>query len=199
MHFKLGFVVAMASFAVATACGDDDGGTPSGSGGASSTGGASGSGGAKASGGTASTGGAKASGGTVGAGGGPSSGGVTASGGATATGGTKASGGTSSSGGAASGGTDGGDSPDASTSLCDQYCDLEETSCGFTGANKQFDNRAACDTACAAYPATGQTGATGGDTVQCRIYHVTVAGESAANATTHCPHTGVTPTGFCVN
>lgn len=37
---------------------------------------------------------------------------------------------------------------------------------------------------------TNMTGATSGDTFQCRIYHLGVANTSVANMATHCPHAG---------
>lgn len=78
---------------------------------------------------------------------------------------------------------------------CENYCDLALAAC--TGANQLFADRATCLTQCATLPATGVPNATSGNTVQCRIYHLGVASSSAANATVHCPHGSVTPTGPC--
>jgi len=77
-------------------------------------------------------------------------------------------------------------------SLCDQYCTNAQANC--TGANAIYTSPAACQTACAAattgaspaVPTNGTTGATSGNTLQCRIYHL---GTPAAGApATHCPH-----------
>ena len=77
--------------------------------------------------------------------------------------------------------------------LCENYCYLAAKNC--TGSNKLFETDAACMTACAGFATNGTYGATMGNTLQCRLYHVNVA-RDAAN--THCPHSGVTPTAFCV-
>jgi hypothetical protein len=78
---------------------------------------------------------------------------------------------------------------------CEDYCDLALAAC--TGGLQLYADRAACQTACAAIPATGTANATSGNTVQCRIYHLGVAASSAAQATVHCPHGNPTPTGPC--
>jgi hypothetical protein len=80
-------------------------------------------------------------------------------------------------------------------SWCESYCDLALSAC--TGGLQLYADRAACQTACAAIPATGAANDTSGNTVQCRIYHLGVAASSAANATVHCPHGNATPTGPC--
>jgi hypothetical protein len=49
-------------------------------------------------------------------------------------------------------------------------------------------------TACAAIPSNGMkynTSFTSGNTIECRLYHLSVAASDAASATTHCPHTSV--------
>jgi len=78
---------------------------------------------------------------------------------------------------------------------CENFCDLALGAC--TGANQIFADRATCLTGCATLATTGVPNATAGDTVQCRIYHLGVASSSAANATVHCPHGNITPTGPC--
>jgi hypothetical protein len=78
---------------------------------------------------------------------------------------------------------------------CENYCDLALAAC--TGANQLFGDRATCLTQCGTLATTGVPNATSGNTVQCRIYHLGVASSSAANATVHCPHGSVTPTGPC--
>ncbi len=82
-------------------------------------------------------------------------------------------------------------------SWCDNYCHLAMTAC--TGTNKLFDTNEACMTECAKYPATGKSGDTGGNTVQCRIYHAGVASQSSDNATKHCSHAGISGDKVCVD
>jgi hypothetical protein len=81
-----------------------------------------------------------------------------------------------------------------SDDLCDPYCALMAENC--TGAASQFADAAACATSCSGYPATGTLGDTGGDTVQCRIYHAEAA---PMDPTLHCPHAGPTGDGVCVD
>jgi hypothetical protein len=48
------------------------------------------------------------------------------------------------------------------------------------------------------YPADGEDGAAGGDSVQCRIYHLGVAGSDGdTSAAVHCPHGSVGGGGVC--
>jgi hypothetical protein len=76
---------------------------------------------------------------------------------------------------------------------CDAYCDVTQLACGTTGTNSQFASTAACLTACAAYATSGTFGDTTGNTIQCRMYHATVAlGGDATTKMTHCPHAGET-------
>jgi hypothetical protein len=79
-------------------------------------------------------------------------------------------------------------------SFCDVYCDLQVRNCSttnplFTGT-ANFASRDACETACvaASFATTGTVGATSGNTVQCRIWHL---GKAQAGPATHCPHTRV--------
>ena len=72
---------------------------------------------------------------------------------------------------------------DTAPSLCDKYCQLAADNC--KGANALYADDAACQTACATIPATGTDGDTSGNTLQCRIYHLT---EAQANPVLHCPH-----------
>jgi len=72
---------------------------------------------------------------------------------------------------------------------CDVYCNLAQSAC--TGANKLYDTPALCQTACNGIVKTGVPGATSGDSLQCRIYHLGVASQTAALATVHCPHAAV--------
>ena len=80
---------------------------------------------------------------------------------------------------------------------CDNYCHLAQTNC--SGANELFADAAACEAACGGYADSGEGGDTTGDTVQCRIYHLGVAGSDAdTSAAIHCPHGGVDGGGVCV-
>ena len=82
-------------------------------------------------------------------------------------------------------------------SWCDNYCHLSQTNC--TGDNELFADAAACTTACGDYPTTGDIGATSGDSVQCKLYHLGVAGsDGATSAAVHCSHGGVDGDGVCV-
>ena len=83
-------------------------------------------------------------------------------------------------------------------SWCDNYCHLAMTNC--TGEQAIYDDSVACAAACAGFAADGAIGAAAGDTVQCRIYHLGVAGApDMGGAETHCPHGGVDGGGVCVN
>ena len=117
--------------------------------------------------------------------------------GGSATGGTSETGGTPD--GGATGGTGGGATggeADASTPAadCDGYCAAVQAAC--TGANAQYADDAACQTACAGFATTGMDGDTSGDTLQCRLYHVGVA---ADDPDTHCGHAGPDGGGVCVD
>lgn len=65
---------------------------------------------------------------------------------------------------------------------CDGFCAIAADACAGT-----FADDAACQTACKAYDATESYDASdvAGDTLACRLYHLTVATTDAA---THCPH-----------
>jgi len=76
---------------------------------------------------------------------------------------------------------------------CDVYCQLAQDNC--QGANQLFDNTTTCMSACSMYNSLGSSGDASGDSVQCRIYHLGVAGLNALNANTHCPHANVTSAG----
>jgi hypothetical protein len=71
---------------------------------------------------------------------------------------------------------------------CEGFCDIATATC-----KTEWPDKAACMTACGKFtPGPGySTATTSGDTLDCRLYHLTVAASSAANATTHCPHTAV--------
>ena len=78
-------------------------------------------------------------------------------------------------------------------SACDTYCALADANCTDDNAIDWGDDD--CATACAGYSADGTDGDAGGDTVQCRIYHLGVAADDPA---THCPHGSVDGGGVCV-
>jgi hypothetical protein len=67
-------------------------------------------------------------------------------------------------------------------SYCDNYCQLMAKNC--TGAHAVY-NATDCMTKCATIPTTGKANDTTGNTIQCRIYHLSAA---AADPTLHCPH-----------
>jgi len=77
-------------------------------------------------------------------------------------------------------------SNDTCGTWCDNYCHLTQSNC--TGANELFTDADACQTTCAGYSDLGSPGDPTGDSVQCRAYHILVAGLDASSATTHCPH-----------
>jgi len=81
---------------------------------------------------------------------------------------------------------------------CTNFCTLEIKACGsldapITGAPAQYQNTAACMTACAAFNKTNLYSITSkGDSLACRLYHATNAAITG-NATVHCPHTAAVP------
>lgn len=81
------------------------------------------------------------------------------------------------------------------SALCEKFCDDEATIC--TGDLTQYADRASCLTDCSGYD-RGAEGDTTGNNLECRIYHLAVAGGSDADAAVvHCPHTGAYPTSYC--
>ena len=75
---------------------------------------------------------------------------------------------------------------------CTSYCNAMAQVC--TGAmNGQYLDTATCMAMCAKIPG-GDAGAMMGNTLACRVYHVTVASQNVTQANTHCPHAG--PYGF---
>jgi hypothetical protein len=69
--------------------------------------------------------------------------------------------------------------------LCENFCHIAASACP-----GEFATNDDCMTACGMWATTPQysTGATGGDSYACRLYHLTVASSSAANAEVHCGH-----------
>lgn len=74
---------------------------------------------------------------------------------------------------------------------CDVYCRQSQEICA--GANRLYPNSAACEAACATFGTDGQVGDAAGNTVQCRLFHL-----SAARAdVTHCAHAAEDGGGVC--
>lgn len=77
------------------------------------------------------------------------------------------------------------------TDECDNFCSIAIAVCG-DHASKPYDGVDACKTACMAFADTATvpyaTNVTDGDSLACRMYHLTVAAVSDANKDTHCAH-----------
>lgn len=119
-------------------------------------------------------------------GGDDSSGGTAGAGGVAAgAGGGVAGGGVA---GATAGATAGGGAPAAPN--CATYCSLaagaNDKFC--TGTTALYPDLAACNAACPMITTLGTTADTAGNTLGCRIYHLTVANMSVTMAMTHCAH-----------
>jgi len=70
---------------------------------------------------------------------------------------------------------------------CDAFCDIAVKTCV-----TEWPDKTACMTACAAIPSAGMkynTSFTSGNTIECRLYHLSVAATDSASAASHCPHT----------
>jgi len=80
-------------------------------------------------------------------------------------------------------------------SWCENYCYLALRNC--TGGNSIYPDIGTCMTTCGQIPTGGKPNDTSGNTVQCRIYHLGLAGMNAASAATHCPH-GKVPSAVCM-
>ena len=78
---------------------------------------------------------------------------------------------------------------------CDLYCHLAAVNC--TGESALFTSDEECQTACAAIKELGKAGAKEGDSLACRIYHLSVAGSGGDAMATHCPHGGPDGGGVC--
>lgn len=97
-------------------------------------------------------------------------------------------------------GVDSGPMPDAPGTdapvpqLCNDYCTMVTGTC--TGANLQYADMADCLAFCAqaGWP-DGEEGATDGNSLQCRLYHVGVAATMMPEM--HCPHAGPSGGGVC--
>lgn len=84
-------------------------------------------------------------------------------------------------------------------SWCDNYCALQQANCGF-GPASEYATEGACLATCGGFVDSAVPGATAGDSVQCRIYHLGVAGSDAASAAVHCTHAALfSADGVCVD
>jgi len=70
-------------------------------------------------------------------------------------------------------------------SWCDNYCHLALENCA--GDDALYADMAQCINTCATFPATGQPGDLTGDSVQCRIAHLALAGATSEAPADHCP------------
>lgn len=79
------------------------------------------------------------------------------------------------------------DAPSVCGSYCEGLCVLALDTC--KGANFRFTSLAECQTACAALPDLGDynDSLNAGNSVQCRLYHVSAA---QIDPVIHCPHVG---------
>jgi hypothetical protein len=77
------------------------------------------------------------------------------------------------------------------TDECAAFCGIATAICG-DHASKPYDSEDACMTACMNFADTTATPynstVTDGDSLACRMYHLTVASKSDADKNTHCPH-----------
>ncbi len=80
------------------------------------------------------------------------------------------------------------------SALCQQYCDEAEDKC--KGPNALYDDYQSCLDTCEQFPAVGLPDEPTGNTVHCRIYHLSLA--AAVDPVTHCPHAGAAGAMVCV-
>ncbi len=67
-----------------------------------------------------------------------------------------------------------------------------------TNNNNQYEDNATCMSMCTGgIPADAGAGAQAGDSLACRMYHLSVASTSSALADIHCPHAGPYGYGVC--
>ncbi|MCY1009865.1 hypothetical protein OV079_30755 [Nannocystis pusilla] len=76
---------------------------------------------------------------------------------------------------------------------CEAYCGIYLDACTDFA---EYDNMQACLDQCGQWP-VGTPADTAGDTLGCRLYHVTVA--STVDANEHCPHASPNGAGVCVD
>jgi hypothetical protein len=75
---------------------------------------------------------------------------------------------------------------------CESFCEATNELCG--SPNKQYSDKSYCLAMCALFP-PGTASDTGGNTLGCRDYHLTVA--STTDPDFHCPHQGPYGDGVC--
>ena len=80
---------------------------------------------------------------------------------------------------------------------CENYCYLAMLNC--TGANQLYADLPECMDACKLLPDDGAANDTSGDTVQCRIYHLGLAGSGPDADDIHCPHGSTDGGSVCVD
>jgi len=94
--------------------------------------------------------------------------------------------------------------PAGTANVCEDFCNIEVKTCGtiaapITGVTPQYQDNAACLTACGGFANKDQNYSTTakGDSLACRLYHVTNAAAEAnkatvdnAKVTLHCGHSG---------
>jgi len=86
---------------------------------------------------------------------------------------------------------------DVCGSWCDNYCHLAMLNC--TGTAALYGSVADCFNACGAIPADGQPGDEGGNTIQCRIHYLGLAGtEPPGSQTQFCPAGRVNDDTHCI-
>ncbi len=79
---------------------------------------------------------------------------------------------------------------------CDNYCALALNNC----KDKLFSSFQECETACKQLSTQGIPGDTLGDSVQCRLYHLGVAGsQPPLSQNIHCPHGSIHNSKVCVS
>ncbi len=91
--------------------------------------------------------------------------------------------------------SDGGIAVDASALDCNYYCSTIMAVCN-AQTNQQYIDNATCLAMCGNIPNDAGAGSTSGDSLACRMYHLSVAAQNG-NADTHCPHAGPYGFGMC--
>ncbi len=91
----------------------------------------------------------------------------------------------------------GGGGIDASIINCTYYCSNILAVCGGDAGLDQYKDLATCTAMCAGIPDDAGFGTQGGDSLACRMYHLSVASTSSALAAVHCPHAGPYGYGVC--
>jgi len=85
---------------------------------------------------------------------------------------------------------------DVCGSWCENYCHLAMLNC--TGSVQLYSTLAECTAACSTIPVNGKANDTTGDTVQCRIHHLGLAGtEPPTSQAQSCPEGRTTGNTLC--